>query len=268
MRRVEFFDHHRGEFQVWEEPIPGDQYIIGADIAMARDMTMGVDAVGSRRHREGDSSAMCVLRRHPLGVEQVAECLIRCDPVYFGIMIALWARKYNNAIINPERNSADACVAGLRQAGYPEEFWYIPTVSLSFSGNLQSKYFLQKSRSTGAFLISTLVDYLSSGHLLLRSKNLLQELGTLQKGTNGDIDTNGKDLSIALMMALAVDATTAPPAPKVAPKVEESGYKHGMDPSHFEKPPKATGSTGFLDSTGEGTTLDSTGDLVEVHAIP
>lgn len=197
---IDFRRNRTGDYRVWEDPQPDAHYILGADIALGHD-------IGDKKPRSNQST-IAIYRRLPGLLEQVAEGRTRCEPLQFGLIIAAWATRYNNAVINPERNIVDATLAGIRQAGYPTQFWYQPPITMSVVGAMSSKYFFHKGAASSQFLFSVMNDYLARGALIIRSEPLLSELALLQRDKSGRPVTSGKDLAIATMMAVIVDATT------------------------------------------------------------
>lgn len=253
-RAVEFIDSPYGEFSIWAEPDPEGYYIIGADIAKGLDV--------KEKRRTSDHSTMCVMRRLPgHRLEQVAEGFLRCEVSAFGLMLAAFGFRYNDAIVNPERNIAEGVVAGLMQANYPEQCWYQPPVSLSTFGAMQSRYFYAKTKSTQDFLIDTTLDYLANDKVVIRSQPLLDELAGLQYEAGRRVKTNGKDRSIALMMSVVVDATTAAPSFLTARKKEDLVMPDGIDDALWRKrhgikdPPRDVG-MGTVDSFTDGEGSD------------
>lgn len=252
---LSLFDHRHGEYAVWEEPQDNFEYILGADIALARGMG------GERRHRHGsgDYSAFCVLKREPSRLVQVAEGYLQCEATHFGEICAAVGAWYHHAWVNLERNLADAPAAGLRRAGYPIERWYQPVQSLSITGTFAPQYFTQKTVATSKGLADTTIDYLNRGNLLLRSRPLLQELRSLQRDSRGIIITRSKDRSVALMMAVIVDATVGPPPPQAVPVAQDKGpAPFGVDADLWNRAKAQTRPAGLFRE--EAPEWDSGGD--------
>lgn len=228
MKQIDLFDSPNGEFSVWEEPVPDAEYIIGADIAKGLDIR--------EKTQRSDHSTFCILKRLPAGLEQVAEGYIRCETSYFGLVLATFGFWYNTALLNPERNIAEGVTAGLMMADYPQDKWYQPPVSLSVVGAQQTKYFFAKTKASQGQLLTTTIDYCARGSLLLRSEPLLTELRGLQYVDNRNVNTNGKDRSIALMMGVIADATTDPPVlVRRVDKREAPPTPHGKDPATWKE---------------------------------
>lgn len=191
-----------GPVEVWEDPEPGAEYIMGADVADGA--TFGVDGVG---RAETDASTFSIYKRTPTTMEQVAQCIHRGDNFEFGRLCAVFAAHYNHALVNVERNRAQGVIAGLRTADYPVHRLYRPPVSAAVTEGLAASYFFHKTAANSKFLMDTLLSW-ANGRLVVRSATLMEELSTLERDVNGRVETNSKDLTIATAMAVVADATT------------------------------------------------------------
>lgn len=238
LKRVGSGPMGRGEICVWEAPLPDAEYIIGADVAQG--------ATFGTAKREADKSTICILRRDGMSLHQACEAIYQVDTFAFGQIIAALGRWYNNAWVNVERNMAHGPVAGLRAAGYPVERWYVPPIQASTVEAQAGSYFFHKNVATQKILMDTLLAYMDpqAPRLTLRSRAALAELASLQIDAKGGIDTNGKDLTIALAMGVIVDATTEIDLerPVASKKAERAPF--GVDPEtwkmkHGIKPPPA-----------------------------
>jgi hypothetical protein len=191
-----------GEIHVLEEPVEGAQYIIGADVAQG--------ATFGTAKQDADESTLCVLRRDGMQLIQVCEAAYRSENYVFGQVLAAIGTWYNHAFVNVERNLAHGVIAGLKSSGYPVERWYVPPIQSSTLDASAAQYFFHKNASTQKVLLDTLIAYMDpeAPRLRLFSKRCLNEIGSLQRDANGAINTNGKDRTIALAMAVIVDATT------------------------------------------------------------
>lgn len=257
MRHVKLFEDVKGDFKVWEEPVPGASYVLGADVALARDTWKNTGSKGV----DGDSSTIIILRRDQFRLVQVFQGRSRMEAGMFGEIIAAWGTHYNKALINIERNLADAPFASLSRAGYPLERLYVQPETLSSLGGVGSRYFTTKSHANSKYLLDTLIDYLTTftseggAKLVLRSSELMAELRKISKDATGRMEsTNGKDLAVALMMAVVADSTTPaefvplPPAakpPKPPWNVDQDEWKreHGIKDKVAWNPNQAAGWT-------------------------
>ena len=215
----------RGEITVWERPREGAEYIIGADVAQG--------ATFGTAKRDADKSTICVLRRDGMLVHHVAEAVYQTENFSFGQVIAALGQWYNNAWVNVERNLAHGVIAGLRVAQYPTERWYIPPISASTAESQAGSYFFHKNVSTQKVLLDTLLAYMDphAPRLVMGSASILAEVASLQIDAMGKVDTNGKDLTIALSMAIIVDATTELDIQRDVPSERRPQHPpHGVDP--------------------------------------
>lgn len=234
MRHIDLIEDARGRLLEWEEVQPGAEYVLGADVALSRDTWN--KKVAKQYGTSGDRSTIVVLKRGTFLLEQVFECQVRMDAGEFGDVVAAVGAYFNHALINVERNLADTAMRALRDAKYPTHRLYIAPASLSPTGATNGTFFMPKTASNGKTLLDALVDYIAQQKLILRSDALLAELRTVQKDNNGKLEnTNGKDLAIALLMAVIVDATTdppvfneppPPPAPKAPWNVDRKEWQH------------------------------------------
>lgn len=217
-------ENHNGSVRVWERPIAGAHYVLGADVADG--VTFAVDPAGRPRT---DSSTFSIMRRTATELIQVAECVSYADNMEFGRSIAAWGKHYNDAVINVERNRAHGVIAGLTIAEYPTDRFFRPPVTASVSGSMAGSYFFVKTAASGKLMIDSLVSW-ANERLVIRSARLLEELGTLRRDSTGRVETNGKDLTIALCMGIVVDQFETIPleaAPGALAKVE---FGPGEDP--------------------------------------
>lgn len=96
---------------IWEDPVPGIRYVIGADVAE------GVPG--------GDFSAAYVIERDSCKV--VARVHRRCRPEVFAVQLAKLARHYNGAVLGPERNNHGHVVVQVlvTQIGYENLYYWL-----------------------------------------------------------------------------------------------------------------------------------------------
>lgn len=191
-----------GEIRVFERPVTGATYILGADVAQG--------ATFGSANMEADESTVTILRRQGMQVVQVLEAAYRCEIYVFGEIIAALGAWYNHAIVNVERNMAHAVVPALKSVGYPQERWYIPPIQASTVDLESMQWFFHKNKATQLGLLHTLISYMDpeAPRVVINSKRCLDDIGSLQKDARGGIATTGKDFTIALSMAVIVDATT------------------------------------------------------------
>jgi len=185
-----------------------------------------------------DSSDLCsgvILRRgagHTL--VQVAEYADRVEPYTFGELAAVACLRYNEALVNIERNMGLGALTAMQHCEYPEHMLYVPPVAGSLSGNVERRYWLQTTATSKKFILDTLCDYMARKALWLRSKTLLEELAKLVKDERNAPVLNGKDRSVALLMAVYADSTT-PLAMADEPRPAQKRPPYGVDPYLWKK---------------------------------
>ncbi len=210
-----------GELRIWERPVPGALYVIGCDPSLGRT---------SAEH--GDHSALFVAKRETgQRITQVAEWYGRIHAGDVGLVLAALGMEYNWALLNVERNISDAPRWVLQSVGYPTERFYVPPRHRELRQPIEQQYFFNKHGSNQRFLLDTLDSYLSNDAILIKSPELIAELRGLQKGDDGNVDTRGRDRSVACMMAVIADATW--PYEHVEPEKTDDSEKPcpvGIDP--------------------------------------
>lgn len=228
MRRLLVNDDPRGNIWIWEQPKPGAQYVIGGDIALARTATGKVAP-------DGDSCTAFVGERLPLraGLVQVAEFSMVLAPFVFGEFLAALGKKYNMALINPERNLIESVRAGLQSANYPESCFFVESRTLSISGRSEPVFFTQTTAGTKKHMVDVTIDYLQRGKLILRSKPLLEELGTINKNERNIPELHSKDRSVALLMAVLADSLSPAVDPPEEAKPKKTQAPYGVDPEFW-----------------------------------
>lgn len=230
-RRLLIGEDPRGHLAVWERPIPGASYVIGGDIALAR-------TPGGKTAPDGDQCTACVLRRMPRrrGLVQAAEFAAIVPPFIFGEFLAALGFRYNLALLNPERNLIESVRAGLLSAGYPESRFFVESRTLSISGRSEPVYFTQTTASNKKFMVDTTTDYLARGKLTLRSKPLLEEVGSITKTEKNIPELNGRDRSVALFMGVLADSLS-PEVEETVPETTRASQQppYGEDPVLWKK---------------------------------
>lgn len=94
---------------IFEEPVKGEIYDIGADVALGND--------------GGDWSTAVVFKRRTM--EQVAELHLHIDPRDFGTLLYWFGFFYNTAQVAPEWNSVGIPVVNeLQRLSYPYLYWW------------------------------------------------------------------------------------------------------------------------------------------------
>jgi hypothetical protein len=107
----------RTHVRVWEDPIPGDLYLLPADVAEGKDR-------GSQGHEaeQGGTDFSYAPMIHVASLRVVAAIHGRIPPVEFARILDRLGRAYE-AVVAPERNNhGHTVVATLEASGYPEVY--------------------------------------------------------------------------------------------------------------------------------------------------
>lgn len=174
-----------GEIEVYNEPILGHRYVIGADVAE------GLDC--------GDDSSFYVMDVKT--GEEVANGVYTATPDQHGHILHKWSQKYNNAMISVERNNhGHSTLNTLKNDCNYSQYLYTEEVLDKKNNEKIKKYGWftgQKSKYIG-------LDRLDEDHrhndITIKSIRLLNEMRECQK-ENGLVNTNGKDITMAAMIA-------------------------------------------------------------------
>ncbi|MDF1551943.1 MAG: hypothetical protein P1P84_02720 [Deferrisomatales bacterium] len=191
----------QGRFKVWKEPQPGHAYIIAADVAEGL--------------LKGDASAAVVID-HRSG-EQVAEWHGKCDPDEYAQFLLAIGKRYNNALIAPERNNHGlTVVTHLFSAKYP--YLYCEMVP-DPPGKPRKRYGWQTSSATRPLIIDTLIKEEREGTHGLKSAELFGEMLSFKIQDNGKYEADANrhdDLVIAAAIAKHLRQVTPLPAMRKA----------------------------------------------------
>lgn len=177
-----------GEIEIYEEPIKGERYVIGSDVAEGLE--------------EEDKSTFFILKVRT--GEEVANGEYTLQPDDHGRMLNKVSKAYNNALIAVEANNhghstintlRNECKATLRLYMREKEVDSIkkkPTDKYGWLTTEKSKY----------YMLDELDSAIRNGDLIIKSKRMLKQLrGVLKE--NGKVKVNGKDLIVAGAIAWA-----------------------------------------------------------------
>lgn len=196
----------------WEDPIPGDQYVIGADV---------VEGVPW-----GDWAVVTVFdRTDGTYMREVARLIIKCMPEELAEMIVYLAKWYNDAYVCCERNKdGAACNVKMVNMGYPH--LYHGRDEERFSQVENAKSFTAgfiTSPKTKRLLVSRGVTAVKDKLVLIRSSIALKQwLGfkRLEDGAYGCEDGQNDDCVIADLLAIWGDEEGPPVMGKVLEKAK------------------------------------------------
>lgn len=215
-----------GELAVWEMPVEGAEYIASCDPSLGREWS-----------EDGDHTSVGIWRRHEGRViEQVAHWYGRWTIHNAGIMLAQLARAYNNATVNIERNISDAARFAMTEIqGFDPAYFFIPRDNRNIKEGELKVYFTTKSPMNEHYLWNTLQDYMDRKAVLIRDRGTRSEMMSLSRKRNGAVDSNGKDRSVMVVMAVVADQEM----PAFHPRVDEEKKKDVRLPGVFRLPEKS-----------------------------
>lgn len=158
-----------GPLRVWDDPIPGKRYVIGADVAEGL--------------IHGDYSCAQVLSV-PDGL-QVAEWHGHVDADTFGDILVALGKRYNKAFIGVERNNHGlTTLTTMLHLGYPN--MYVQYDIEHRSGHKQTKKFgWLTTRKSKVKIIDTLASELRDGDHGIVSRDLIDEMKRYQIDPDG-----------------------------------------------------------------------------------
>jgi hypothetical protein len=193
MHNGRFEAHVKGMVKVWEKPIPGAKYVIGADIAEGL--------------ISGDFTCCDVLKL-PFG-EQVAQIHGKIDPDTFGEILNYLGRYYNKALIGVEANNHGlTTITSLKRLNYPNQYQREKLDSSGHGKKVKQAGWLTTKKSKYK-IIDQLASALRDGESGVVCKDTVKEMGeyTIHEGDAGSCTYGAKlgcfdDLVMSLAIAL------------------------------------------------------------------
>lgn len=177
------------EIEIYENPIPGEIYVIGSDVAEGLE--------------EADSSTFFILNVRT--GEEVANGEYIMTPDNHGRVLDKYSKMYNNALIAVERNNhghsvlntlENECKASLR-------LYITQADATSVKKTQKDKYGWLTTEASKYFMLDELDTAIRCEYIKIKSNRVLKQLRTVIK-ENGKINVNGKDLVVAVAIAWAV----------------------------------------------------------------
>lgn len=160
------FGHH--EVIVWDQPVAGESYALGADV--------------SEGLENGDDSAACVLKAS--SGEQVAEYVGQIDDDEFGVLLWLLGRYYNNAYLGVENNVILTPIAILRNLEYDNLHYEWVWRGEPVEGR-KEKIGWNTNALTRPKLITDARRGLKESTLFIRSSIILDQMSVFQRNRRG-----------------------------------------------------------------------------------
>ena len=162
---IKWVDSPAGPIQIYQEPAPGEAYVIGADTAgEGSDFNVGqVVCHGSGRQ-------VCTIRG-------------RMDEDLFAKQLYCLGVTYNTALIAIEANFSSYPIRELERLRYPRQ--YVRQAEDSFTHRLRQSYGFKTSSVTRPLVIAGLVEVAREHAEWLRDKDTLNEMLTFVRNENG-----------------------------------------------------------------------------------
>lgn len=179
-----------GHLRMFEEPLPGVKYLIGADGAQ------GID--------KGDHSSIVVLKYDNV-LTEVASFNDTVTPEQFARIIYSLYRMYNNAYIVPERNDKggfSAIIDLVNYYGCTNMYYKLDPLTFKKSGEI--KWGWDTNQLNRSILISDTNSMLQNGDLYIYSNQILDQMKHFVLDRNGKAQASSghhDDLVFALMLA-------------------------------------------------------------------
>ena len=184
---------------IWQDQIPDEKYIIGADIA---------------RGDGKDFSTLSCMRASTW--EIVAEYKGKLQPDVFGTLLNEVGKKYNNALLAPENNKFDTTIYRLRELNYPNLFVekkrnsHLSNTSMGilFENNTMPGF--NTSSHTRPMVLQKLEEVIRNKILKVYSMRFADELKTFQwiNGKQQAIKDANDDLIVSTAIACWLNETT------------------------------------------------------------
>jgi hypothetical protein len=223
------FNMHNGRFEIeakgmlkiWEKPIPGVKYVIGADVAEGL--------------IQGDFTGCDVLKL-PYG-EQVAQIHGKIDPDTFGEILNFLGRYYNKALMGVEANNHGlTTITTLKKANYSNLYQREKLDSVG-QGKKQKQAGWLTTKKSKYKIIDGLRSALRDGECGVVCKETIKEMGefTIHEGDNGSCTYGAKlgcfdDRVISIAIALEMLYTI----PKARNKRDEAIKKTKNKRANYE----------------------------------
>lgn len=187
-QRPELHSWEKGALWLWQEPIDGHEYIIGADVAVG---------VGD----EGDNSAFHVIDM--ITMEQVAEFYSKKIPPHiFAMILSKIGMYYNTALIAVENAGPGLAVLDkLQHSLYYENLYYTRSRS-------QERVGISTNRTSRPVILESMQSYIQNNLVHVYSPRLVRELNTFifdHSKKRAEASTGNHD-DLVMAFALAIYA--------------------------------------------------------------
>lgn len=204
----QFISKDDGRLRVWEEPKPGQAYIISADV--------------SEGLTDGDFSCADVIN-HRTGA-QVAQWHGKIDPDEYGVLLMALGRRYNEATLGVERNNHGLTVVTvLVNEGYPNVYAeMVPEPP----GKPRKRFGWVTNSATRPLIIDNLVKEVREDCHGIRCAETLEEMMGFKIQNNGKMEADrGWHDDRVMSMAIGKHLRQALPLPSMGLPAHIKGGK-------------------------------------------
>lgn len=169
--------HPRAHVTVWEDPIPGEYYLLHADVAE------GVNKGATGSDPEAGGADFCAgYVTHVQTLRTVATIHARIRPVEFGRVVDRLGRIYQACVAVERNNHGHTVLAALEASGYPEVYRHTEY-------NEQGKPFLKPgfptTTATRPMILDALDEVIRSGALVSSDPGFWKECRSFHINDNG-----------------------------------------------------------------------------------
>ena len=161
-----FYEDSKGYTKIWETPLPGHTYAIGADTA-----------------GEGSDYFVAYVLDKTQGGKQVAQYRSNSDEQMFVKQVYWLGHYYNYAMIGSETNFSSYPVMKLQEMGYYN--MYVREAVDTYTQRTQRKFGFRTTSLTRPLIIDMLKEVVAEHIDLLNSKELLREMLSFVKNDKG-----------------------------------------------------------------------------------
>lgn len=221
-KRVLFLAREHGAVTIWQQPIPGAGYVIGAD------PSRGIDVSESKRGDDPDFSVGFVIDRDT--GTQVALLRERLRPAAFAEYLALLGRLFNDAYLVPEANDA-GFIDALIRTGYPLHLIYNrQRMPDDLRPPQAGEIGYETNTVSRTQLVAAIDEAVRSMAITIRSPIVLQECRTFVIKPNGKAEhqTGCHDDCVIAAALAVIGLRTAPVARKLNSKLPAGVTRYGQ----------------------------------------
>lgn len=199
-----------GHLWVYEAPIPGEKYLISADVSM------GIEKSNEEGKKEGDYSVAHIYNRYT--GKQAAVLRMHVDPDLYGCVLDILGHWYNKALVVPEENNMGlTTIKALQRLNYPN-LYLREKVSTSANNPeiMQDRYGWQTSAQSKLVAIGCLIRLFRQGKMDIQHFNTIFEMSTFVYTKTGGMEASGSGFDDEVIAA-AIAAVILETNPETRP---------------------------------------------------